>query len=153
MDMGVVKRNFWGRSRFGGGTAVLLVACSAIALAVSGAIAGYALAFRDGDAQGILLVFAILALPSVFAGAWVLLVEPSTLGDVVERPDDTIEVQWLQQAQSGAFTDVLLVLGLTLVAGVFVDLDVSVRLALTLVVGFAMADVAVRVLWLKRRDG
>ena len=96
---------------------------------------------------------AVVAMPWIFALAWVVLVDRTSLRDAVDRPDDTIEVQWLQRAQSGAFTDLLLVLGLTLVAGVIVDLDVSLRIGLIALTAFAMGDVVVRMLWLRRRDG
>lgn len=153
MSERVETRGYWGRARFGGGSAVLLGVCAAIALVVSGGVAAWALAALDGSRREEIIVFAVVALPWIFALAWVILVDRSTLRDAVDRPDDTIEAQWLQRAQSGAFTDLLLVLGLTLVAGVFVDLDVSLRVALIALTAFAMGDVMVRMLWLKHRDG
>lgn len=153
MSERVETRGYWGRARFGGGTVALLGSCAAVALVVSGGVAAWALAALDGSRRDEILVFAAVALPWIFALAWVVLVDRSTLRDAVARPDDTIEAQWLQRAQSGAFTDLLLVLGLTLVAGVFVDLDVSLRVALIALTAFAMGDVMVRMLWLKHRDG
>lgn len=147
------RRSLWGRSRFGGGTGALLASCVLIALTVSGVVAGYAWAATEGRHRDVLLVFAFIALPTIFAMAWVCLVDSGSIRDAVERPDDTIEGQWLQRAQSGAFTDLLFVLGLVLVIGVFIDADVSAVLALGLAVLFAMADVGVRIAWLKRREG
>ncbi|SKB06960.1 hypothetical protein [Aeromicrobium choanae] len=153
MSLETQQRSYWGRARFGGGTGVLLASCVGIALAVSGAMAAYALTGLEGTRQDVVLVFASLALPSVFALAWVALVDQASLRDAVDRPEETIEVQWVRRAQSGAFTDLLLLLGVTLVVGVFVDLDVSAHVALTVVIAFAMADAGLRMLWLKRRDG
>ena len=144
---------FWGRGRFGGGSSLLVGACVAFALAVSGVLALWALTGLEGSRRGEILVLAFVALPSTLALAWVVLVDPGSIRDAVERPDDTIESQWLQRAQSGAFTDLLLVLGAVLVAGVIVDLDVSLRVALIALTAFAMADVGVRMLWIKRPDG
>lgn len=153
MPLDTQQRNYWGRARLGGGTGVLLASCVGIALAVSGAVAALAMTGLEGSRRDVALVFAFLALPSVFALAWVALVDPASLRDAVDRPEETIELQWVRRAQSGAFTDLLLLLGVALVVGVFVDLDVSVRGALTVVLAFAMADAALRLLWLKRREG
>ncbi|WP_269304381.1 hypothetical protein [Aeromicrobium sp. HA] len=153
MSERVETRGYWGRARFGGGPGVLLGVCVAVALVVSGGVAAWALAALDGTRREEIIVFAVVALPWIFALTWVVLVDRTSLRDAVDRPDDTIEAQWLQRAQSGAFTDLLLVLGLTLVAGVIVDLDVSLRNGLIALTAFAMGDVVVRMLWLKRRDG
>lgn len=153
MSERVETRSWWGRARFGGGTGVLLGACVAIALVVTGGVAAWALAALDGGRREEILVVAVVATPWIFALAWVVLVDRTSLRDAVDRPDDTIEAQWLQRAQSGAFTDLLLILGLTLIAGVIVDLDVSLRIGLIVLTAFAMGDVVVRMLWLKRRDG
>ncbi|WP_286930747.1 MULTISPECIES: hypothetical protein [Aeromicrobium] len=153
MSTDTQQGSYWGRARLGGGTGALLASCVGIALAVSGATAALALTGLEGSRRDVALVFAFLALPSVFALAWVALVDPASLRDAVDRPEETIELQWMRRAQSGAFTDLLLLLGIALVVGVFVDLDVSVRGALTVVLAFAMADAALRLLWLKRREG
>jgi len=124
-----------------------------VALVGSGAIAAWALAALEGGRRDEVLVVAFVALPFLFALAWVALVDRGSVRDAVERPDDTVEVQWLQRAQSGAFTDLLLVLGLGLVAGVLIDIDVSLRAALLALTAFAMADAGLRYAWLARRDG
>ncbi|MCD9154353.1 hypothetical protein [Aeromicrobium duanguangcaii] len=153
MTSQVRDQSSWGRSRFGGGTAVLLAGCTGAALAVSGALALWALTGLDGSRRDEILLVAFVSLPSIFAMAWVALVDPGSIRDAVQRPDDTIESQWLQRAQSGAFTDLLLVLGVVLVAGVIVDLAVSLRVALIALTSFAMADVGVRLVWIRRREG
>lgn len=153
MEETTTPRSFWGRSGFGGGTATLLGVSAALAVVTSGALAWAAHLALDGDRRLVALVLAGALAPGFFAIAWALLVDRSTLRDVVERPELSVEHQWLQRAQSGAFSDLLLAGGVLLVLGAFLDVDLGWHVALASLLGLVMTDAVARYLWLKRREG
>lgn len=149
----------WGRSsRLGGGSGrlilVSLVAGVVIALLIGAA--SYGLASSQGDADPRFpavmgAVMAASALPAGAALAWLFLVDRTTLRGAVRDTEETIEGRWLERAQSGAFGDLLVVLGL----GTFVVALAGWQLSLPLVGAglllFAGASVAVRYALQKRR--
>ena len=152
-------RSRWGRSsRLGGGSGrlilVSLVAGVVIALLIGAA--SYGLASSQGDAGPRFpavtgAVMAASALPVGAALAWLFLVDRTTLRGAVRDTEETIEGRWLEKAQSGAFGDLLVVLGL----GTFVVALAGRQLSLPLVGAglllFAGASVAVRYALQKRR--
>lgn len=152
-------RSRWGRSsRLGGGSGrlilVSLVAGVVIALLIGAA--SYGLASSQGDADPRFpavmgAVMAASALPAGAALAWLFLVDRTTLRGAVRDTEETIEGRWLERAQSGAFGDLLVVLGL----GTFVVALAGWQLSLPLVGAgmllFAGASVAVRYALQKRR--
>jgi hypothetical protein len=119
----------------------------AVAAIVTMTVAGAAAAFADPDDRlAAALVFAACVAPVGWALGWALLVAP------VEDPpsphaEDDVERVWMQRATSAAFLDMLIVLGLALtVVSVVGTGDASPQLVLTLVLGGAMLDAAVRYL-------
>ncbi|HLT67169.1 MAG TPA: hypothetical protein VKZ73_04790 [Microbacterium sp.] len=44
---------------------------------------------------------------------WALIVDRTTLRGAVEKPDQTVEARWMASAQSGALTDLVTVVGIT----------------------------------------
>lgn len=149
----------WGRSsRLGGGSGrlilVSLVAGVVIALLIGAAAYGLASSQGDADPRFPAVMGAVMAasaLPAGAALAWLFLVDRTTLRGAVRDTEETIEGRWLERAQSGAFGDLLVVLGL----GTFVVALAGWQLSLPLVGAglllFAGASVAVRYALQKRR--
>lgn len=152
-------RSRWGRSsRLGGGSGRLIVVSlvAGVVIALLIGAAAYGLASSQGDADPRFpavmgAVMAASALPVGAALAWLFLVDRTTLRGAVRDTEETIEGRWLEKAQSGAFGDLLVVLGL----GTFVVAMTGWQPSLPLVGAglllVAGASVAVRYALQKRR--
>ncbi|TQN46138.1 hypothetical protein FHX52_2844 [Humibacillus xanthopallidus] len=94
-------------------------------------------------------VFAASTLAPAGALAWLLLVAPVTV-----RPDrnagDNVEHRWVQVASAGAFTDLLVVMGLGLAVVSVLDVALEAQVVLLALVVLAMGDAAVRYVALER---
>ena len=152
-------RSRWGRSsRLGGGSGrlilVSLVAGVVIALLIGAA--SYGLASSQGDAGPRFpavtgAVMAASALPVGAALAWLFLVDRTTLRGAVRDTEETVEGRWLEKAQSGAFGDLLVVLGLGTFVVALAGWQPSLPLVGAGLLLFAGASVAVRYALQKRR--
>ncbi|MCV7595206.1 hypothetical protein M3B39_007345 [Micrococcus luteus] len=152
-------RSRWGRSsRLGGGSGRLIVVSlvAGVVIALLIGAAAYGLASSQGDADPRFpavmgAVMAASALPVGAALAWLALVDRTTVRGAIRDTEETIEGRWLEKAQSGAFGDLLVVLGLgtfvVAMTGWQADLPL-VGAGLLLVAG---ASVAVRYALQKRR--
>lgn len=152
-------RSRWGRSsRLGGGSGrvilVSLVAGVVIALLIGAAAYGLASSQGDADPRFPAVMGAVMAasaLPVGAALAWLALVDRTTVRGAIRDTEETIEGRWLEKAQSGAFGDLLVVLGL----GTFVVAMTGWQPSLPLVGAglllVAGASVAVRYALQKRR--
>lgn len=152
-------RSRWGRSsRLGGGSGRLIVVSlvAGVVIALLIGAAAYGLASSQGDADPRFpavmgAVIAASALPVGAALAWLALVDRTTVRGAIRDTEETIEGRWLEKAQSGAFGDLLVVLGLgtfvVAMTGWQADLPL-VGAGLLLVAG---ASVAVRYALQKRR--
>ena len=145
-------------SRLGGGSGrlilVSLVAGVVIALLIGAA--AYGLASSQGDAGPRFpavtgAVMAASALPVGAALAWLFLVDRTTLRGAVRDTEETIEGRWLEKAQSGAFGDLLVVLGLGTFVVALAGWQPSLPLVGAGLLLFAGASVAVRYALQKRR--
>ena len=158
-DLARDRRPRWGRSaRLGGGSGrlilVSLVAGVVIALLIGAA--AYGLASSQGDADSRFptvmgAVMAVSALPVGAALAWLFLVDRTTLRGAVRDTEETIEGRWLEKAQSGAFGDLLVVLGLGTFVVALAGWQPSLPLVGAGLLLFAGASVAVRYALQKRR--
>ena len=158
-DLARDRRPRWGRSaRLGGGSGrlilVSLVAGVVIALLIGAAAYGLASSQGDADPRFPAVMGAVMAasaLPVGAALAWLALVDRTTVRGAIRDTEETIEGRWLEKAQSGAFGDLLVVLGLgtfvVAMTGWQADLPL-VGAGLLLVAG---ASVAVRYALQKRR--
>ena len=152
-------RSRWGRSsRLGGGSGRLIVVSlvAGVVIALLIGAAAYGLASSQGDADPRFpavmgAVMAASALPVGAALAWLALVDRTTVRGAIRDTEETIEGRWLEKAQSGAFGDLLVVLGL----GTFVVAMTGWQPSLPLVGAglllVAGASVAVRYALQKRR--
>lgn len=152
-------RSRWGRSsRLGGGSGRLIVVSlvAGVVIALLIGAAAYGLASSQGDADPRFpavmgAVMAASALPAGAALAWLFLVDRTTVRGAIRDTEETIEGRWLEKAQSGAFGDLVVVLGL----GTFVVAMTGWQPSLPLVGAglllVAGASVAVRYALQKRR--
>lgn len=119
---------------------------------LAAAIGLLATLFRDGDGWLVFAVFAFASLgPSIAAAVVVLLPRPAS---APSEPTESIEWTWWRRASSGAFTDLLVVLGLALfVVSVTDASELHTGLVLTTVLVLAWIDVAIRAALLRRTEG
>jgi len=152
-------RSRWGRSsRLGGGSGRLIVVSlvAGVVIALLIGAAAYGLASSQGDADPRFpavmgAVMAASALPAGAALAWLFLVDRTTLRGAVRDTEETIEGRWLERAQSGAFGDLLVVLGLGTFVVALAGWQPSLPLVGAGLLLFAGASVAVRYALQKRR--
>ncbi|MDO4239752.1 hypothetical protein [Micrococcus sp.] len=149
----------WGRSaRLGGGTGRLLLVSLVLGLLIALLIgaAAYGLAtlreHPDPRYPWIMgLVMAATSLPIGAGVAWVRLVDRTTIRGAIRNTEETVEGRWLEKAQSGAFGDLLVVIGLgTFVIGM-TGWQLSSSLTGAALIVVAAASAAVRYLLLKWR--
>ena len=112
--------------------------------ALTGIVAAWA---QTGGLDSLRFVtFGVMSLP-----CWVGLV--TLLRSEDDRPahaDESVEMQWITEATSGAFLDLLLVLGVATTASAVLGLEAVPTVALLVV---AMLDAAARYAILQRREG
>ncbi|QQE49513.1 hypothetical protein I6H91_04130 [Micrococcus luteus] len=149
----------WGRSeRLGGGTGrlilVSLVAGVVIALLI-GAVALALASTRDQVETGFPMTMGLLmaasALPIGITVAWLALVDRTTVRGAIRDTEETVEGRWLEKAQSGAFGDLLVVLGLGTFVVALAGWQPSLPLVGAGLLLFAGASVAVRYALQKHR--
>ena len=152
-------RSRWGRSsRLGGGSGrlilVSLVAGVVVALLI-GTVAFTLASTRDQVETGFPMTMGLLmaasALPIGITLAWLALVDRTTVRGAIRDTEETIEGRWLEKAQSGAFGDLLVVLGLGTFVVALAGWQPSLPLVGAGLLLFAGASVAVRYALQKRR--
>lgn len=113
-------RSRWGRSaRLGGGTGRLLGVSLAggVPLAALVGAAAWWLGQLAGDPDPrrpwvVAVALTASCLPVGFGAIWVFLVDRDTLEGAVRNPEQSIESRWYDRAATGAFHDLLILLGL-----------------------------------------
>ncbi len=129
-------------------TATRWTVTAAGAVTIATAVGLVAATVRDDGAAWLLFTaFAVATLVPALAGLGLLTGAIAT--DRTEHDEDTVEHEWYVRATSGAFTDLLLVLGIVVFVSSVLD---GPELPLVLVIILAMADVMVRYTWLSRRE-
>ena len=118
------------------------------AIAISAAVGLVAATVRDDGAPWLLFTaFAIATLVPAVGGLGLL--TGAMKADKTQHDEETVEHEWFVRATSGAFTDLLVVLGVVVFVTSVLD---GPDLPLALVIVLAMADVAVRYTALSRRE-
>ena len=97
-------------------------------------------------------VFAACTLGPACGLGWLLFVAGRTGPDAVAHPEETVEHLWWQRSAAGSFLDLVVVAGLVLTALSVTDLRVDATTVLTGLVLLGLADVAVRMAVLGRRE-
>lgn len=146
-------RTRWGRPRFGNSSGVLLLLSGLLAVLLSGGIGGL-FAYFGGNSNPWLAfgIMGIVTLPVSFALAWALLVDRKTIRGATDRPEESIENTWYDHAASGAFTDLIAIIGLG--AGGFAIFDLTIDPSTLLIGLFTLAgiDFGARYWLAKRAD-
>lgn len=114
---------------------------------VATAIGGLAAYFHDEDALVTWLVFGLMTWPCFF-GLGVILLTPAEDGPP-EHNEDSIEMQWMETATSGAFLDLVIALGIGGAVTEIADVNTVPTVAF---IALAMIDVALRYVMLQRRE-
>lgn len=155
--MTTATQSKWGRTRFGGSPALLIVLSVLGGLILSAAIAWLIWQFGpDAVVQRKALaavVAGLVMLPATFALCWVIMLDRDTLAGAVKDPDSSIEGKWYDKAAFGAFHDLIAVCGLGAMALSLLPIDVVPAMALCGVVMFAAVDTTVRYLLIKKVEG
>lgn len=142
----------WGRSRFGGGsTALILISLGLGLVLAAGAGALFA---KFGDTEKPWLAFTVMtgaALAPLSAMVWAILVDRLTITGVTKRPEESVENSWYDQAASGTFTDMLLILGVSATFFSIFRFNLNTGLVLAALIVIMMADFGIRYLIKSRR--
>ncbi|HLS26351.1 MAG TPA: hypothetical protein VK063_10805 [Beutenbergiaceae bacterium] len=124
----------------------------AVGLALAAGLGTIASVLREQQPALTFAVFSMTLLPACLGVSWLIFVAGHTTAPP-EHAEEGVETNWLQRATSGAFFDVITLLGLGLVAVAITGIELSVLPALAAVLFTAMADASVRYLVLSRREG
>lgn len=157
MEMKTATRSKWGRARFGGSPALLILLSVLGGLVLSAAFAWLIWQFGpDAVAQRKALaavVAGLVMLPAAFALSWVIMLDRDTLAGAVKDPDSSIEGMWYEKAAFGTFHDLIAICGLGAMALGLLPIDVDPVMVLCGVVMFAAVDTTVRYLLIKKVEG
>ncbi|WP_430592098.1 hypothetical protein [Humidisolicoccus flavus] len=147
-------RSRWGRVKFGERRVSAMAAALPIG-AVLAVIVGF-IAVASGTAGPHPLlggtVFALVTVWPLAGLAWALMVDRSTLQGATDRPEESVENAWYENAASSAFTDTITIVGLSLAVLAIGGIALDARIALAGVIGVAALSFAVRFL-IKRARG
>lgn len=142
----------WGRSRFGGSSAALI--CTSLGLGLLLAAGAGALFAKFSDIDKPWLAFAVMTvgvLAPFSAMVWAILVDRLTITGATKRPEESVENTWYDQAASGTFTDMLLLLGVTAAVFSIFRFNLNTGLVLAALIVIMMADFGIRYLLKSRR--
>ncbi|MGO1591015.1 MAG: hypothetical protein ACTHW1_10720 [Ancrocorticia sp.] len=147
-------RSQYGRVKFGGGHLPALWLAAPIGLIFAIAIAAVAVATNSagprpivgGTAITVVLIWPCLGL------VWAMIVDRDTLRGATADPEQSVESVWYEKAASGAFSDILFIIGLGTAAVAFTGIEMSTVLVLAGVILIAMGSFAIRYLIQKRQS-
>lgn len=126
---------------------LLLAAGVAAALGLLAA----ALTAPDGRWWLTFIVFTLCTSGPALGMAYFLIIGPTIIPD--RHAEQSVERRWFEQAAAGAATDMVLTLGIALVALTFTSFELDAQPALFAVLGLLMVDVLVRYRVLSGREG
>lgn len=142
----------WGRSRFGGTSTTLIITSIALGILLAAGVGALFATFYKTEQP--LLAFAIMmvGVTAPFgAMVWAILVDRSTITGVTRRPAESVESKWYDQAASGTFTDILLIMGVGATVVTVFRFEVNSGLLLAALIIIMMADFGLRYLVMSRR--
>ncbi|WP_020097594.1 hypothetical protein [Microbacterium sp. 11MF] len=147
-----IDRTRWGRLRGGGGTPAMAIAIPAgLVLAVLVGIIAAAMWDAPTPPVVVGIGFTVVTLPALVGLVWVFLVDRNTLRGAIDRPEESVEGAWYDKAAQGAFSDILLVVGLGTAFLAITGIRIDVLIALIGVLLVAMGSFTVRYLVARRR--
>lgn len=114
-----------------------------------GALAG---SFTPDDFAVKAAIFGAAALGPATFSAWYVLIGRKEVAKDARQHTDSVEQQWAGRAASGAFTDLMIVLGVSLTAVSISGWEPPVGLVLLALTILGLGDMAVRYLLAERRE-
>lgn len=146
-------RTKWGSSKYGGGPLALIVGSIAGGIPIA-ALLGWVVTLLEGERSLLLFIISGIVMLPVSTGAiWFLLLDRETLSGAPDDPASSIEGRWMERAMAGAFTDLMVVMGIGAAAFSFIDIPIDTAFAFMIVFGIAVADAFLRYFIIKRREG
>lgn len=151
MNTDFAQRTRWGRTRWGGSTALLLSTSTAVGLVIASGVGGL-FAWLGGLEQPLLgfTVLTITTLPVATTLSWALIVDRATVTGMTRSPEHSIESTWYEKAASGAFGDVLVITALGSAGFAFLRVEAPVTWILFAMAVLTILDFAARYLWLRK---
>ena len=108
-----MEQSRWGSTRTGRRGLGLWGPAVAIGVLTAGAVAGLTFAFSPSNTPGLLaVVTGVMTLPVGVALGWAIQVDRTSITGAVERPEESVESRWLEQAAFGALFDGFAMIGL-----------------------------------------
>ncbi|MDQ1125999.1 hypothetical protein QE428_001032 [Microbacterium sp. SORGH_AS 505] len=145
-------RTRWGRLRGGSRIPAMTIAMP-VGLVLAAVVGVIAAVMWDAPTPPVVvgIGFTVVTLPALVALAWVFLVDRSTLRGALDRPEESVEGAWYNRAAQGAFSDILLIVGLGTAFLAITGIRIDVLIALIGVLLVAMGSFGIRYLIAQRR--
>ena len=122
-----------------------------IGVVVSAVLAGLALMVSSSPEPGLLaVVTAAVVLPVGVALGWGIMVDRSSISGAVDRPEESVESRWWDQAASGALMDGFAMIGLGAGAIALTGVEVAADTVLMALWVLLSVDVGIRYLVARR---
>ena len=147
----MMEKSRWGATRTGRRGLGLWGPALAIGVLAAGAVAWLTFAFSPSDTPALLaVVTGVTTLPVGVAAGWAVLVDRSSIAGVVERPEESVESRWLDQAAVGALFDGFAMIGLGAAAIAITGVEVAADVVLIDLWALLAVDLGVRYLVARR---
>ena len=146
-----MEQSRWGATRTGRRGLGLWGPAVAIGVLTAGVVAGLTFAFSPSNTPGLLaVVTGVMTLPVGVALGWAVLVDRSSIAGAVDRPEESVESRWLEQAAFGALFDGFAMIGLGAGAIAITGVEVAADVVLIALWVLLTVDVGVRYLVARR---
>lgn len=150
--MNTTTRTAWGATKSGRRGLALWGPAFAVGVLLAVALGFLVSTVSPAENPALLgLVIGLITLPVGTTLGWALLVDRSSLAGAVERPEESVESQWLERASLGALFDGLAMIGIGYAAISITRVDVAADVVLLALWVLLTLDLGVRYLVLKRR--
>lgn len=144
-------RTAWGATKKGRRGVGLWGPAVGIGVVVSAVLAGLALMVSSSPEPGLLaVVTAAVVLPVGVALGWAVMVDRSSISGAVDRPEESVESRWWDQAASGALMDGFAMIGLGAGAIALTGVEVAADTVLMALWVLLSVDVGIRYLVARR---
>lgn len=138
-------RTAWGATKKGHRGVGLWGPAVGIGVVVSAVLAGLALMVSSSPEPGLLaVVTAAVVLPVGVALGWGLMVDRSSISGAVQRPEESVESRWWDQAASGSLMDGFAMIGLGAGAIALTGVEVAADTVLMALWVLLSVDVGIR---------
>ena len=145
------SRTAWGATKKGRRGVGLWGPAVGIGVVVSAVLAGLALMVSSSPEPGLLaVVTAAVVLPVGVALGWGIMVDRSSISGAVDRPEESVESRWWDQAASGALMDGFAMIGLGAGAIALTGVEVAADTVLMALWVLLSVDVGIRYLVARR---